>query len=58
MQVQDYLGYKSTKDPLFKADSLMLKAVPFVKNMDEANYVDIVEEYREKSDQISLLAYT
>mmetsp|Transcript_19928 Transcript_19928/g.46812 ORF Transcript_19928/g.46812 Transcript_19928/m.46812 type:complete len:231 (+) Transcript_19928:112-804(+) len=56
--VQDYLGYKSTKDPLFKADSLMLKAAPLVKEMDEADYVDLVEEYREKSDQISLLAYT
>ncbi|EJK49488.1 hypothetical protein THAOC_31632, partial [Thalassiosira oceanica] len=32
---QDYLGYKSTKDPLFKADSLMLKAAPLVKEMDE-----------------------
>ncbi len=37
--VQDYLGYKSTKDPLFKADSLMLKAVPLVNEsvVDEAD---------------------
>jgi len=58
--VQEYLGYKSTKDPLFKADSLMLKAVPLVdvSVMDEADYVDLVEQYREKADQTSLLAFT
>lgn len=58
--VQEYLGYKSTKDPLFKADSLMLKAVPLVdvSVMDEADYVDMVEQYREKADQTSLLAFT
>lgn len=58
--VQEYLGYKSTKDPLFKADSLMLRAVPLVDDsvMDEADYVDLVEQYREKADQTSLLAFT
>ena len=58
--VQEYLGYKSTTDPLFKADSLMLKAVPLVDKsvMDEADYVDLVEQYREKADYTSLLAYT
>lgn len=58
--VQDYLGYKSTTDPLFKADALMLKAVPLVDDsvMDEADYVDLVEQYRDKADQTSLLAYT
>ena len=50
--VQEYLGYKSTTDPLFKADSLMLKAVPLLDKsvMDEADYVDLVEQYREKAD--------
>jgi len=58
--VQDYLGYKSTKDPLFKADSLMLKAVPLIDEsvVDEADFVDLVEQYRDKADQTSLLAYT
>mmetsp|Transcript_21767 Transcript_21767/g.45958 ORF Transcript_21767/g.45958 Transcript_21767/m.45958 type:complete len:265 (+) Transcript_21767:162-956(+) len=58
--VQEYLGYKSTTDPLFKADSLMLKAVPLVDEsvMDEADFVDLVEQYREKADQTALLAYT
>ena len=38
----------------------MLKAVPLVDDsvMDEADYVDLVEQYRDKADQTSLLAYT
>lgn len=61
--VQEYLGYKSTRDPLFKADALMLKAVPLLVDggdgvLDESDYVDIVEQYRDKADQTSLLAYT
>lgn len=58
--VQEYLGYKSTDDPLFKADKLMLKAVTLIDEsvMDEADYVDLVEQYRDKADQVSLLAYT
>lgn len=58
--VQEYLGYKSTEDPLFKADKLMLKAVPLVDEsvMDSADYVDLVERFREKADQTSLMAYT
>jgi hypothetical protein len=58
--VQEYLGYKSIDDPLFKADKLMLKAVSLVDEsvMDEADYVDLVEQYRDKADQVSLLAYT
>lgn len=57
---QEYLGYKSTNDPLFKADKLMLRAVSLVDEsvMDEADYVDLVEQYRDKADQVSLLAYT
>ena len=58
--MQEYLGYKSIDDPLFKADKLMLKAVSLVDDsvMDEADYVDLVEQYRDKADQVSLLAYT
>ena len=55
--VQDYLGYKSTTDPLFKVDKLMLKAAPLAgDNQDE--YLDVVERYRENADQTAVLAYT
>eukprot|EP00554_Chaetoceros_debilis_P003498 CAMPEP_0194091232 /NCGR_PEP_ID=MMETSP0149-20130528/42072_1 /TAXON_ID=122233 /ORGANISM="Chaetoceros debilis, Strain MM31A-1" /LENGTH=228 /DNA_ID=CAMNT_0038775735 /DNA_START=23 /DNA_END=709 /DNA_ORIENTATION=- len=58
LNVQMYLGYKSTIDPLFKADKLMLKAAPLVDPDYFEDYLDIVERYREKADQGSMMAYT
>jgi len=58
LKVQDYLGYKSTEDPLFKVDKLMLKAAPLVDPDDFENYLNAVESYREKADQGSMMAYT
>mmetsp|Transcript_21644 Transcript_21644/g.30330 ORF Transcript_21644/g.30330 Transcript_21644/m.30330 type:complete len:242 (+) Transcript_21644:63-788(+) len=56
--VQDFLGYKSTNDPLFKADKLMLRAAPLVDPDDFEAYLDTVEKYREKADQGAMMAYT
>lgn len=56
--VQEYLGYKSTLDPLFKVDKLMLKAAPLVDPDEFENYLSIVESYREKADNGSMMAYT
>ena len=58
LNVQDYLGYKSTKDPLFKADKLMVKAAPLVDPDFFEEYLDVVERYREKADQGAMMAYT
>ena len=58
LRVQDFLGYKSTEDPLFKADKLMVRAAPLVDPDDFEAYLDIVEKYREKADQGSMMAYT
>jgi len=58
LQVQNYLGYKSTNDPLFKADKLMLKAATLVEPGLFEDYLDVVEQYREKADQGSMMAYT
>ena len=55
--VQDYLGYKSTADPLFKVDKLMLRAAPLAGDAQD-DYLDIVEAYRENADQTAVLAYT
>mmetsp|Transcript_14215 Transcript_14215/g.23548 ORF Transcript_14215/g.23548 Transcript_14215/m.23548 type:complete len:235 (-) Transcript_14215:67-771(-) len=54
--IQDYLGYKSINDPLYKADKLMLRAVVLADDQD--SYLDAVERYREKADMVSLMAYT
>lgn len=59
LKVQEYLGYKSIEDPLYRADKIMLKAVPLVVNPDNSDaYFDVMERYREKADQSSLMAYT
>ena len=58
LKVQDFLGYKSTTDPLFKADKLMVNAGPLVDPNDFEDYLDLVEKYREKADQGAMMAYT
>jgi hypothetical protein len=58
LRVQDYMGYKSTNDPLFKAEKLLVRAGPLVDPSDFENYLNAVETYKEKSDQTALLAYT
>lgn len=58
LKVQEFLGYKSTEDPLFKADKLMVRAAPLVDPNDFEAYLDVVEKYREKADQGSMMAYT
>mmetsp|Transcript_2811 Transcript_2811/g.4067 ORF Transcript_2811/g.4067 Transcript_2811/m.4067 type:complete len:235 (-) Transcript_2811:35-739(-) len=58
LRVQDFLGYKSTEDPLFKADKLMVRAAPLVDPDNFEEYLDVVEKYREKADQGAMMAYT
>lgn len=58
--VQEYIGYKSTEDPLYKADKLMLRSLSYVNDsvMDQEDFVDLVERFRENADNTSLLSYT
>lgn len=58
LRVQEYMGYKSTEDPLYKADKLMQRAASLVDPDSLGDYLDVVERYREKADQTALLAYT
>ena len=58
LRVQEFLGYKSVTDPLYRADKLMVRAGQLVDPENFENYLDAVERYREKADQSALLAYT
>lgn len=59
LNVQIYMGYKSTEDPLYKADKLMVRAAPLIKEeFDQVEYLEFVENYREKADNTSMMAYT
>jgi hypothetical protein len=52
------LGYKSTEDPLFKAEKLMVRAASLVDPDDFENYLEVVEKYKDKADNTALMAYT
>ena len=58
LRVQEFMGYKSTTDPLYRADKLMVRASSLVDPEDFEEYFDVVERYREKADGTALLAYT
>eukprot|EP00531_Pseudo-nitzschia_arenysensis_P004786 CAMPEP_0116132596 /NCGR_PEP_ID=MMETSP0329-20121206/9637_1 /TAXON_ID=697910 /ORGANISM="Pseudo-nitzschia arenysensis, Strain B593" /LENGTH=266 /DNA_ID=CAMNT_0003627131 /DNA_START=27 /DNA_END=827 /DNA_ORIENTATION=- len=59
LNVQIYMGYKSTEDPLYKADKLMVRAASLVKDdFDQADYLEAVENYKEKADNTAMMAYT
>jgi hypothetical protein len=59
LNVQVYMGYKSTEDPLYKIDKLMIRAAPLIKDDgDSVNYLEAVENYKENADNVSMMAYT
>ncbi|KAJ1448531.1 hypothetical protein M885DRAFT_450134, partial [Pelagophyceae sp. CCMP2097] len=59
LKVQEYIGFKSINDPLFKADKLMLRAAVLVKDQDKIDeYFTAVNSWAEKVQMSSLMAYT
>lgn len=58
LRVQEFMGYKSTNDPLYRADKLMVRAGSLVDPDDFDKYLDQVEKWREKADNTALMAYT
>jgi hypothetical protein len=58
LRVQEFMGYKSIEDPLYKVDKLMVRAGPLVHPDDFEKYFDTVEKYRERADNTALMAYT
>ena len=58
LRVQEFMGYKSTEDPLYRVDKLMVRATPLVDPDDLDAYLEVVERYREKADMTAMMAYT
>jgi hypothetical protein len=58
LRVQDFMGYKSTDDPLYRADKLMVRAASLVDPDDFENYLEVVEKYKDKADSTAMMAYT
>eukprot|EP00560_Eucampia_antarctica_P009732 CAMPEP_0197830890 /NCGR_PEP_ID=MMETSP1437-20131217/7503_1 /TAXON_ID=49252 ORGANISM="Eucampia antarctica, Strain CCMP1452" /NCGR_SAMPLE_ID=MMETSP1437 /ASSEMBLY_ACC=CAM_ASM_001096 /LENGTH=187 /DNA_ID=CAMNT_0043433571 /DNA_START=268 /DNA_END=831 /DNA_ORIENTATION=+ len=58
LRVQEFLGYKSTEDPLYRAEKLMVRAAQLVDPDSMEDYLDAVESYRDKADNSALMAFT
>ncbi len=58
LNVQYFMGYKSTEDPLYRADKLMVRAASLVDPDEFENYLDVVEKYKDKADNSAMMAYT
>lgn len=58
LNVQAFLGYKSTEDPLYRVDKLMVKAAPLVDPDDFEAYLETAEKYKDKADNSAMMAYT
>jgi hypothetical protein len=55
--VMEYLGYRSTQDPLFKADKTMMRLANGVATADAPAYLDAMEKYAEAAEEASGMAY-
>ena len=53
----DYLGYKSTNDPLFKADKTLKRLAVLVPVEDAPDYLDAMEKWAEAAEEASGMAY-
>ena len=58
IRVQEFIGYRSMNDPLFKADKLMMRALPLVADDKVEAYQEAMEKFREKADDAAGLAFT
>ena len=51
LNVQYYLGYRSTQDPLFRADKTMRRLEVLVPPGDEVEYLEAMEKFNEKAEE-------
>lgn len=57
LRVMDYLGYKNTEDPLFRADRTMQRLESEVPAGRESEYLEAIEQWIEAADEGSGMAY-
>ena len=53
----DYLGFKSTDHPLFKADKTMMRLYSLAPASKDAEFVEAVERYNENAEEASSMAF-
>eukprot|EP00984_Skeletonema_dohrnii_P011734 scaffold4707_cov96-Skeletonema_dohrnii-CCMP3373.AAC.4 len=55
--VMEYLGFKSTSDPLFKADTAMLRLKDLVPSDREVDFYDAVDAFAQNAEEASSMAF-
>jgi hypothetical protein len=56
--VQDFMGYKSINDPLFKAEKTLRRLESLVPPEKETDFLEAVEQWQMTADEASGMAYT
>ena len=57
LKVQDYLGYKSMNDPLFKADATMLRLKNLVPPDSEDEFYEAIDKYVQNAEEANGMAF-
>jgi hypothetical protein len=57
MKVMEYLGFRATDDPLFKADKTLMRLMSSVPADKEVEYMEAMELFAEKSEEASSMAF-
>mmetsp|Transcript_1836 Transcript_1836/g.4869 ORF Transcript_1836/g.4869 Transcript_1836/m.4869 type:complete len:204 (-) Transcript_1836:365-976(-) len=54
-RVMEYLGYKSTNDPLFRVDKTLKR---LERTTDDPEFLDLLEKFLEQADESNVMAFT
>lgn len=57
IKVMDFLGFKSTDDPLFKADKTLKRLAVLVPDSNGPEYLDALEKWTQAAEEASGMAY-
>ncbi len=57
LKVMEYLGYKSTNDPLFKVEKTLKRLGSLVPSERDVDYLDAVENLLQNAEEASGMAY-
>jgi hypothetical protein len=57
VKVQEYLGYKSMNDPLFKADATMLRLKNLVPSDREEEFYEAIDRYTQNAEEANGMAF-
>jgi len=57
INVMEYMGYKSTNDPLFKADKTLKRLSTLVDDDGSIEYIDAMEKWLQAAEEANGMAY-